>query len=91
MKSGGSSARFSAQSVSMTPEPGSSVARTKPLSSQNWRTVVHACSGVVFTWSQRSLPSFMIFTSAITLGAIWSPVLGLVASRAARPEAVDTL
>ena len=53
----GISARFSAQSVSITPRAGSSVAITNPVSVQNRCTVDHANSGVVLTTSQRSLPA----------------------------------
>jgi hypothetical protein len=53
----GISARFSAQSVSITPSVGCSVAITKPVSPKNCRVIDQACSGVAFTTSQRSLPA----------------------------------
>ena len=65
----GISARFSAQSVSMTPSAGCSVAMTKPLSTQNLRTFDHACSGVAFTTSQRSLPARPMHTSPVLTGS----------------------
>ena len=53
----GISARFSAQSVSITPIAGCSTATTNPRSVQNCRAVFHACSGAAFTTSQRSVPA----------------------------------
>ena len=84
-KSCGAAARFSAQSVSMTPLVGWSTAMAKPFSCQNERTMFHDCSGVALTTSQRSLPARTILASG-TVGSK-SPRPLLLAFCAARPDA----
>ncbi len=56
-------ARFSAQSVSITPASGRSTTRASPISCQNARSCGHICSGVSGELNQRSLPSRSIFVS----------------------------
>ena len=50
-------ARFSAQSVSITPTCGLSTATMKPCSCQNSRSTGHICSTGSFTTSQRWVPA----------------------------------
>ena len=69
MKSFGSLARFSAQSVSITPASGRSWARLKPLSFQKVRTCGKTCSGVRVVLSQRSLPRRSILKLPTAVGA----------------------
>ena len=87
--SAGMSARFSAQSVSISPSAGCSTASTKPLSVQNWRVTVHACSGAILTTSQRSLPARAIRALGTVARNSDSRALPL-ACCAASPLAVDT-
>src|SRR5829696_4607544 len=88
-KSDGMSARFSAQSVSITPIAGCSIATTKPVSIQNCRDVLHACSGVALATIQRSLPERAIRASGLVGSrSVWR---GRAAFAAASPEAVDTV
>ena len=87
--SAGMSARFSAQSVSITPSAGCSTASTKPVSAQNLRATLHACSGVTLTTSHRSLPARA--TRALGTVARNSASRDLpLACWAASPLAVDT-
>ena len=86
----GISARFSAQSVSITPSAGCSVAITKPVSFQNVRVMFHACSGVVLTTSQRSLPARAMRASGTVRSVCDSRALPLVCC-AATPLAVVTV
>ena len=57
MKSCGIFARFSAQSVSITPVSGSSILMRKPSSCQNCFTTGQSFSGVCVTTSQRCVPA----------------------------------
>ena len=50
-------ARFSAQSVSITPTFGLSTARMNPISCQNSRSTGQTCSGDSLTTSQRCVPA----------------------------------
>ena len=83
MKSCGSLARFSAQSVSSTPASGRSWTRLKPLSFQKARTCGKICSGVSVVLSQRSLPSRSIRNPPTSCGATTGVATGADAAAAA--------
>ena len=70
MKSCGSLARFSAQSVSMMPRLDSSSASRKPLSCQNSRMGFHNWSAERFTTSQRCVPARSMRTSPTVDAAV---------------------
>jgi len=73
MKSCGSLARFSAQSVSMMPRLDWSSDSRKPLSCQKSRTGLHSWSAGRLTTSQRWLPARSMRTSPMVLAAVGTP------------------
>ncbi len=82
MMSFGSLARFSAQSVSITPASARSWTRLKPLSFQKVRTWGKTSSGGSVVLSQRSLPSRSIRKAPTACGAT-TGTTGVVGAAAA--------